>query len=85
MCQPPTARGKTTQPFLASCFLSSKVPAYNKKLFHCKMPSQDRHGLDDASLGEYLVSQLPSLKLPILSTKIGYGQSNPTYFVDDAA
>jgi hypothetical protein len=44
-----------------------------------------RHDLDDASLGKYLENHLPDLKLPVLSTKIGYGQSNPTYFVDDAA
>ena len=43
-----------------------------------------RHDLDDAKLGEYLKDYLPNLKLPIVSTKIGYGQSNPTYFVDDA-
>jgi aminoglycoside phosphotransferase (APT) family kinase protein len=42
-----------------------------------------RHGLDDAKLGEYLQQHIPELKLPIISTKIGYGQSNPTYFVDD--
>jgi aminoglycoside phosphotransferase (APT) family kinase protein len=45
----------------------------------------NRHDLDDASLGNYLVHHLPQLKLPVISTKIGYGQSNPTYFVDDAA
>jgi aminoglycoside phosphotransferase (APT) family kinase protein len=44
----------------------------------------NRHDLDDVSLGNYLVHHLPNLKLPIVSTKIGYGQSNPTYFVDDA-
>jgi hypothetical protein len=49
------------------------------------MATKDRHDLDDAALGNYLVSRLPNLKLPIISTKIGYGQSNPTYFVDDAA
>ncbi|KAH8732726.1 kinase-like domain-containing protein [Phaeosphaeriaceae sp. PMI808] len=43
-----------------------------------------RHGLDNANLGKYLVQHLPSLKLPVISTKIGYGQSNPTYFIDDA-
>jgi len=43
-----------------------------------------RHDLDDARLGEYLQQYLPDLKLPISSTKIGYGQSNPTFFVDDA-
>ena len=42
-----------------------------------------RHGLDDGALGKYLQQHLPNLKLPIVSTKIGYGQSNPTYFVDD--
>lgn len=47
--------------------------------------SKTRHDLDDASLGKYLATQLPSLKLPVISAKIGYGQSNPTYFVDDAA
>ncbi|KAH3989375.1 hypothetical protein HBI56_096590 [Parastagonospora nodorum] len=44
-----------------------------------------RHDLDDAKLGEYLKDYLPNLKLPVVSTKIGYGQSNPTYFVDDAS
>jgi len=43
-----------------------------------------RHDLDDGKLGEYLQQYLPDLKLPISSTKIGYGQSNPTFFVDDA-
>ncbi|KAF2013567.1 kinase-like protein, partial [Aaosphaeria arxii CBS 175.79] len=43
-----------------------------------------RHDLDDEGLGKYLTNHLPNLKLPIISTKIGYGQSNPTYFVDDA-
>ncbi|KAF2831319.1 APH-domain-containing protein [Ophiobolus disseminans] len=47
-----------------------------------KQPIQ--HALDDRRLGEYLQQYLPNLKLPISSTKIGYGQSNPTYFVDDA-
>ncbi|KAF2464108.1 APH-domain-containing protein [Lindgomyces ingoldianus] len=46
--------------------------------------AKTRHDLDDTVLGKYLVYYLPNLKLPILSTKIGYGQSNPTYFVDDA-
>jgi len=47
----------------------------------------NRHQLDDTSLGKYLLSSgaIPGLKLPLVSTKIGYGQSNPTYFVDDAA
>ncbi|KAH7076957.1 kinase-like domain-containing protein [Paraphoma chrysanthemicola] len=43
-----------------------------------------RHDLDDVKLGTYLQQYLPNLKLPVVSTKIGYGQSNPTYFVDDA-
>jgi aminoglycoside phosphotransferase (APT) family kinase protein len=43
-----------------------------------------RHDLDDVKLGRYLQDYLPDLNLPIVSTKIGYGQSNPTYFVDDA-
>jgi aminoglycoside phosphotransferase (APT) family kinase protein len=43
-----------------------------------------RHELDDEKLGNYLQEQIPDFKLPIVSTKIGYGQSNPTYFVDDA-
>jgi aminoglycoside phosphotransferase (APT) family kinase protein len=48
------------------------------------------HDLDDAALGAYLQQQfsesssLPRIQLPLKSTKIGYGQSNPTYFVDDA-
>jgi aminoglycoside phosphotransferase (APT) family kinase protein len=44
-----------------------------------------KHDLDDVKLGQYLQSYMPNLKLPIVSTKIGYGQSNPTYFVDDAS
>ena len=44
-----------------------------------------RHDLDDKSLGEYLAKEIPGITLPVISTKIGYGQSNPTYFVDDAA
>lgn len=43
-----------------------------------------RHDLDDAKLGKYLLQHIPDLRLPVISTKIGYGQSNPTYFVDDA-
>lgn len=45
-----------------------------------------RHDLDDAALGIWLQrdGMIPGLKLPVKSTKIGYGQSNPTYFVDDA-
>lgn len=43
-----------------------------------------RHDLDDAKLGKYLLQHIPDLELPVVSTKIGYGQSNPTYFVDDA-
>ena len=43
-----------------------------------------RHDLDDAKLGKYLLLHIPDLELPVVSTKIGYGQSNPTYFVDDA-
>ncbi|KAF2099077.1 APH-domain-containing protein [Rhizodiscina lignyota] len=50
-------------------------------------PGSKRHQLNDSALGEYLLStgSIPGLKLPVTSTKIGYGQSNPTYFVDDAA
>lgn len=46
-----------------------------------------RHDLNDSALGSWLQSNsvVPNLKLPVISTKIGYGQSNPTYFVDDAA
>lgn len=44
-----------------------------------------RHDLDEASLGQYLAEKIPDIKLPVVATKIGYGQSNPTYFVDDAA
>jgi aminoglycoside phosphotransferase (APT) family kinase protein len=44
-----------------------------------------RHDLDDVKLGQYLQGYMPDLKLPIASTKIGYGQSNPTYFIDDAS
>jgi hypothetical protein len=46
-----------------------------------------RHDLNDKALGNYLLEtkSIPGLTLPVVSTKIGYGQSNPTYFVDDAA
>jgi len=47
--------------------------------------TKSRHELDDEALGKYLQQHLPDLKLPIVSTKISYGQSNPTYFVDDAS
>jgi aminoglycoside phosphotransferase (APT) family kinase protein len=43
-----------------------------------------RHDLDDDALGKYLIDKIPGLQLPIISTKIGYGQSNPTYFIDDS-
>jgi hypothetical protein len=48
--------------------------------------TSSRHDLDDASLSHYLErsGELPGLKVPVTTTKIGYGQSNPTYFVDDA-
>ncbi|KAI8940174.1 hypothetical protein NX059_003881 [Plenodomus lindquistii] len=46
---------------------------------------KSRHDLDDEALGQYLAREILGLKLPIVSTKIGYGQSNPTYFIDDAA
>jgi hypothetical protein len=51
-----------------------------------KASPSNRHDLDDSALGTYLAehSSIPGLKLPVKSTKIGYGQSNPTYFVDDA-
>jgi hypothetical protein len=46
-----------------------------------------RHDLNDTALGKYLLEtkSIQGLTLPVVSTKIGYGQSNPTYFVDDAA
>ncbi|TPX07096.1 uncharacterized protein E0L32_010991 [Thyridium curvatum] len=46
-----------------------------------------RHRLDNEALGRYLVQtgDIPGLVLPLVTTKVGYGQSNPTYFVDDAA
>ncbi|KAK7216374.1 hypothetical protein V2G26_004377 [Clonostachys chloroleuca] len=49
--------------------------------------SSSRHDLADEALGQYLLQsgKIPNLRLPITSTKIGYGQSNPTYFVDDKA
>jgi aminoglycoside phosphotransferase (APT) family kinase protein len=43
-----------------------------------------RHDLDDGILGDYLQQYLPDLKLPLVSTKVGYGQSNPTFFLDNA-
>jgi hypothetical protein len=46
-----------------------------------------QHDLDDKALGQYLqdAGKIPGLRLSIVGTKIGYGQSNPTYFVDDVA
>jgi hypothetical protein len=46
-----------------------------------------RHDLDDRALGTYLFRSgiIPNLQLPIITKKIGYGQSNPTYFLDDAS
>lgn len=51
-----------------------------------KQPASSRHDLDDAALGAWLQrdGMISGLKLPVKSSKIGYGQSNPTYFVDDA-
>ena len=46
--------------------------------------TQTRHDLNDEALGKYLQQHLLNLSLPVISTKIGYGQSNPTYYVDDA-
>lgn len=48
--------------------------------------SSSRHDLNDEALGSWLKDEdvIPNLKLPVISSKIGYGQSNPTYFVDDA-
>lgn len=45
------------------------------------------HELDDDLLGQYLsrIGTIPGLRAPVLTKKIGYGQSNPTYFLDDAA
>ena len=45
-----------------------------------------RFVLKDGALGAYLAKtgDIPCLKLPLKTSKIGYGQSNPTYFVDDA-
>ena len=45
-----------------------------------------RHDLDDVALGKYFAESksIPGLRIPVTTTKIGYGQSNPTYFVDDA-
>jgi hypothetical protein len=49
--------------------------------------ASSRHDLDNNALGDYLLrsGKIPGLQLPVVTTKIGYGQSNPTYFVDDAA
>jgi hypothetical protein len=51
-----------------------------------KQKPSARHDLDDAALGTWLQrdGMIPGLKLPVKSSKIGYGQSNPTYFVDDS-
>lgn len=46
--------------------------------------AKKRHDLNDEALGNYLIQHLPNLQLPVVSMKIGYCQSNPTYFVDDA-
>ncbi|KAK1849916.1 phosphotransferase enzyme family domain protein [Colletotrichum chrysophilum] len=48
--------------------------------------SGSHYDVDNEALGEYLRKSgtIPGLQLPITTTKIGYGQSNPTYFLDDA-
>ncbi|KAL4802555.1 kinase-like domain-containing protein [Aspergillus unguis] len=50
-------------------------------------PDTSRHDLDDSKLGQYLLQHggIPGLQLPVVTSKIGHGQSNPTYFLDDAA
>lgn len=47
-------------------------------------PTKTRHDLKDDALGAYLKLHIEDIQLPVISTKIGYGQSNPTYYVDDA-
>jgi hypothetical protein len=44
-----------------------------------------QHDLDDKALGQYLqdVGKIPGLRLSIIGTKIRYGQSNLTYFVNN--
>jgi hypothetical protein len=51
------------------------------------MASSSRHDLNDANLSKFLAvnKSIPGIQLPLRTTKIGYGQSNPSYFVDDAA
>jgi aminoglycoside phosphotransferase (APT) family kinase protein len=44
-----------------------------------------RANIDVAKLNEYLVSNVPSMKLPIDVKQFKFGQSNPTYFLTDAA
>ncbi|KAL6362136.1 hypothetical protein LRP88_04211 [Fusarium phalaenopsidis] len=50
------------------------------------MSPTSSHDLDDRALGRYLgqSGRIAGLQLPVTTTKIGYGQSNPTYFLDDA-
>ncbi|KAH7215319.1 kinase-like domain-containing protein [Fusarium oxysporum] len=54
---------------------------------HQDTEAGSRHDLDDEALGSHLISsqEIPNLKLPVTTSKIGYGQSNPTYYLDDAA
>ncbi|KAH7211290.1 kinase-like domain-containing protein, partial [Fusarium oxysporum] len=54
---------------------------------HQDTEARSRHDLDDEALGSHLLSsqEMPNLKLPVTTSKIGYGQSNPTYYLDDAA
>ncbi|KAF5601175.1 phosphotransferase enzyme family domain-containing protein [Fusarium pseudocircinatum] len=54
---------------------------------HQDTKTDSRHDLNNEALGSYLSStrEIPTLKLPVTTSKIGYGQSNPTYYLDDAA
>ncbi|CVL07983.1 related to Phosphotransferase enzyme family domain protein [Fusarium mangiferae] len=54
---------------------------------HQDTKTGSRHDLNNEALGSYLFStrEIPTLKLPVTTSKIGYGQSNPTYYLDDAA
>lgn len=63
--------------------------SYRTPCIHLNFASMGsrQHDLDDEALGQYLqnAGTIPGLRLPVVSSKIGYGQSNPTYFIDDAA
>lgn len=73
--------------FPGPSWLSNDDPKSHKMGSGTASTPGSSHDLDDRALGRYLAKsgKIPNLQLPVVTTKIGYGQSNPTYYVDDAA